>query len=66
MVVWAVTIPLFWVVTLYNLKSGTFGLSEGARSFFGKAYNWVAVITFASYIVVALIAQLRLDVLSYL
>jgi uncharacterized membrane protein len=66
MVVWAVTIPLFWVVTLHNFKSGVFGRGERLRSFFAKAYNWVAVITFASYLLVALLAQLRLEVLSYL
>lgn len=66
MVVWAATIPLFWVVTLRNLGSGVFGLPDRVRGFFAVAYGWVTVITFASYLVVALVAQLRLDVLSYL
>lgn len=66
MVVWAVTIPLFWVVTLYNLKSGTIALPDRAQKLFGALYGYVPVLTFASYAIVAIIAQVRLDVLSYL
>jgi uncharacterized membrane protein len=64
MVVWSVTIPLFWAVTLRNLS--TAAVSERARRFFRAAYGWVPFITLASYLVVAVIAQVRLDVLSYL
>ncbi len=66
MVVWSVTIPLFWVVTLHNLSAGNIPVGEGARRFFAAAYAWVPLITIASYLVVALIAQARLDLLSYL
>lgn len=66
MVVWAVTIPLFWIVTLYNLKSGTIALPDRAQKLFGTLYGYVPVLTFASYAIVAIIAQVRLDVLSYL
>lgn len=66
MVVWAVTIPLFWTVTLRNLTHGVFGLPERARAFFVAAYGWVVVITFASYLIVAILAQLRLNVLATL
>ncbi len=66
MVVWSVTIPLFWSVTLRNLATGTIPLSRGAKKFFAKAYGWVPLITIVSYLIVALIAQLRLDVLGYL
>jgi uncharacterized membrane protein len=64
MVTWAVTIPLFWAVTLYNVKAGHF--SNGARRILGPAFSWVPAITVASYIVVAAVAQLRLDLISYL
>jgi uncharacterized membrane protein len=64
MVTWAVTIPLFWAVTLHNAKEGRFG--ESARRLLGSAYGWVPLITVASYIVVAVIAQFRLDLLTYL
>lgn len=63
MATWAVTIPLFWTVTLHNARSGTFG--GWALKSLGPAFSWVPLITVASYIAVAVIAQLRLDVLSY-
>lgn len=66
MVVWSVTIPLFWTVTLYNLKVGNWPVGERARRFFSAAYGWVPLITLASYLVVALIAQLRLDLINNL
>lgn len=64
LVTWAVTIPLFWTVTLHNVRERLFGRSA-ARAL-GWSFNWVPLITVASYIVVALLAQLRLDALSYL
>lgn len=64
MVTWAVTIPLFWTVTLHNAAAGRFG--SAARRILGPAYGWVPAITVACYIVVAVIAQVRLDLLSYL
>lgn len=66
MVVWSVTIPLFWSVTLRNLATGTIPLSRGGKKFFASAYGWVPLVTIVSYLIVAVIAQLRLDVLSYL
>lgn len=64
MVTWAVTIPLFWMVTLWNAKRGHFGTA--IRRAIGPAYSWAPFISLASYIVVAVLAQLRLDVLLYL
>jgi len=66
MAVWSVTIPMFWLVTLHILRSGVFPLPAGARPFFAGAYGWVPLITLASYLGVAALAQMRLDVLSYL
>lgn len=63
MVVWSVTIPLFLVVTLRNLRAGVFGLGPGARRLFATLYTWVPAITLACYLVVAIVAQARLDVL---
>ncbi|MHA6667848.1 vitamin K epoxide reductase family protein [Homoserinimonas sp. A447] len=64
MATWAVTIPLFWAVTLRGARDGHFGTA--AKRVIGRAYGWVPLITVASYLAVAVIAQLRLDVLSYL
>lgn len=66
MLVWTATIPLFWLVTLYNLKSGNIPVSRDARRFFAGAYTYVPFITIASYLVVAILAQVRLDVINHL
>ncbi|HWM33505.1 MAG TPA: vitamin K epoxide reductase family protein [Pseudolysinimonas sp.] len=64
MLVWSVTIPLFWVVTLRNAGEGVFG---GPLQGAGRALlPWIVPITVACYLVVAVLAQLRLDVLRAL
>ncbi|GHF24121.1 vitamin K epoxide reductase family protein [Pseudolysinimonas yzui] len=64
MLVWSVTIPLFWIVTARNLAEGAFG---DRVTGFGRALrSWAIPVTIVCYAVVALIAQLRLDVLRYL
>lgn len=66
MVTWAVTIPTFWMVTLYNLKVGNLPVPRAARRFFTAAYGWVILVAFVSYVIVAVAAQLQLDVLHKL
>jgi uncharacterized membrane protein len=66
MIVWSVTIPIFWAVTLYNLSSGVAPLPRSAQRLFRTAYGWVPFLTIVSYVAIAVIAQLRLDVISYL
>ncbi|MEO7122879.1 MAG: vitamin K epoxide reductase family protein [Lacisediminihabitans sp.] len=65
MATWAVTIPSFWLVTLYNLKHGQIPVPQRARTFFAAAYGWVGILTFTSYVVVFVIAQLQLDVIHH-
>lgn len=62
MLVWSVVIPMFWTLTLSNARAGVFGsrlVPLGARLF-----GWVPAITVAGYLVIAIVAQVRLDVLS--
>ena len=66
MVTWAVTIPVFWAVTLRNLAAGAIPVSARARRVARTLYGWIVILTLASYIVVAVLAQLRLDVLATL
>jgi len=66
MVTWSVTIPLFWALTLYNLKTGTIPLPERGRRVAESLYGWLPAITLGSYLVVAVIAQLQLDVIDNL
>jgi uncharacterized membrane protein len=63
---WSVTIPSFWLITLYNLKSGNIRVPARARRLFTAAYGYVPLITLLSYVVVAVIAQVQLDVLNRL
>lgn len=64
MVTWSVTIPTFLIVTLHNLRNGTIPLPGRARAFAAAAYGWIPIITLGLYLVVAVIAQVRLDVLG--
>ncbi|WP_341954440.1 vitamin K epoxide reductase family protein [Salinibacterium sp. TMP30] len=66
MVVWSVTIPMFWAVTLRNLKVGAIPAPRALRKAAAASYSWVPVIALAGYIIIAAVAQYRLDVLSYL
>jgi uncharacterized membrane protein len=61
MATWFVTIPVFWAVTLFNLKSGNIPLPDAGRRFFAAAYGWIPLIVLVCYLVVAVIAQLQLD-----
>ena len=62
MLVWSVVIPMFWALTLSNAKAGVFGSQFVAIG--TKLVTWVPAITVAGYLIIALVAQLRLDVLS--
>lgn len=59
MLVWSVTIPLFWVVTLRNAREGVYGerLTGAGR----VLLPWVVPITLVCYLTVALLAQVQLD-----
>ena len=64
MLVWSVTIPGFLVTTFRNASAGVFG--RHLVRIGGILLSWVVPITIAVYLTVAIIAQLRLDVLSHL
>jgi hypothetical protein len=66
MVTWIVTIPVFWMVTLNSLRDGTIPVPPRARAFFATAYGWVPAITIISYLIIVVLAQLRLDVIHHL
>lgn len=64
MVTWSVTIPVFWLVVLHSLRSGAIPLPPAARRFADAAFGWIPIITLACYLVVAVLAQVQLDVIS--
>ncbi|WP_314138669.1 vitamin K epoxide reductase family protein [uncultured Plantibacter sp.] len=66
MVTWSVTIPSFIAVTEFTLRNGIIPASPAVRRVAGVVSSWIVVVTLGCYLVVAVIAQLRLDVLSYL
>ena len=64
MVTWVATIPTFLIVTLNNLRNGTIALPPRGRAFAAAAYSWIPVISLGLYLVVAVLAQVQLDVLG--
>lgn len=61
---WAMVIPLFWTLTLENARAGRLGAA--LQPLGTRLYSWVPVITVIGYIVIAVVAQVRLDVLATL
>lgn len=64
MVCWAVTIPLFWISLLRPYAVGDVPLRPAARRVFRTLYSWSWVIIALCVIVIAAIAQFRLDWLA--
>jgi uncharacterized membrane protein len=64
MLVWSVTIPLFWIVTSRNLAEGVFG--QGLVGVGRFLRSWAIPIVIVCYGVVVLIAQLQLQLTEYL
>lgn len=66
MVTWIVAIPTFYAVTLHVLRSGIVPVPASVRRGAQALLSWVPLLAVLSYAVVAVTAQLRLDVLSTL
>lgn len=62
MVTWVVTIPTFYAVTVHLLRTGAVG--AGARRIGRKAMVWVPLAAFATFAIIAVMAELRLDVIA--
>lgn len=62
MLVWLMTIPLFWSVVAWTLRAGIWG---GSPRRVGEVIGtWLVPITLVDYVVIAVAAQLRLDVIG--
>ena len=59
MVTWLATIPLFWVVTFWNMKNGIWGTR--AQRLGTTLLSWVAITVLVSYLIEAVIAQFVLN-----
>lgn len=66
MVTWVVTIPTFYVVILHLFRSGIVPAPAGIRRLAETLMGWVPALAVGSYAVIAILAQLRLDVLGEL
>ncbi|CAN5332674.1 vitamin K epoxide reductase family protein [soil metagenome] len=66
MVVWTVVIALFWYVTGYNLKEGNIPVGEGVRQIAALFFPVLWLFALACYLIIFVIAQLRLDVIASL
>lgn len=64
MVTWAVTIPTFWAVGLHLLRAGELPAPGRVRRAAGTLMGWVPLLSVVSFAVVAVLAQIRLDVLG--
>jgi uncharacterized membrane protein len=64
MVTWVVTIPTFYAVSLHVLRSGIVPAPRGIRNGADKLMSWVPLLAVISYAIIAIIAQVRLDVLG--
>ena len=64
MVTWVVTIPTFYAVTLHILRTGILPAPAAVRRAADRLMGWVPLLAVVSYAIIAIIAQLRLDVLG--
>ncbi|QKJ19757.1 vitamin K epoxide reductase family protein [Microbacterium hominis] len=63
MVVWLATIPLFWFSLGWMLRDGVWGRP---RALGATILTWAPLITVVNYAIIAIAAQVRLDVLGSL
>ncbi|WP_121149318.1 vitamin K epoxide reductase family protein [Microbacterium sp. AG1240] len=66
MVTWIVTIPTFYVVLLHVLRTGIVPVPAGVRRGAAATMGWMPLLAVGSYAIIAIVAQLRLDVIGSL
>jgi uncharacterized membrane protein len=64
--VWTVTIPTFWLLTIRNLKEGNLAVGPRATRFWSGAYSWVVIITLVCYAIIFLLYEILLNLLARL
>ncbi|HEX4442344.1 MAG TPA: vitamin K epoxide reductase family protein [Galbitalea sp.] len=64
--VWLVTIPTFWLVTIRNLKVGNLAVGPRATRFWSGAYSWTPIITLVCYAIIFLLFEVVLNLLARL
>jgi uncharacterized membrane protein len=66
MVTWLVTIPTFFVTLFHLMRNGTISGSKRVKALGEKLIGWTPVFAVSTYVIIAFIAQWRLDVLYHL
>ena len=66
MTIWLVTIPLFWFTTGWMLRDGVWSTAAPARRVGSVLFSWALLATVLDYALIAVTAQLRLDLLASL
>ena len=66
MVTWVVVIPTFYAVVLHVLRTGIVPVAPRARRVADALMSWIPVLAVVSFAVIAVLAQLRLDVIGSL
>lgn len=64
MIVWLVTIPLFWVTLGWQFRDGVWG--KAPERLGAAILSWSPLIVILDYLLIAVAAQLRLDVIGTL
>jgi uncharacterized membrane protein len=64
MIIWLVTIPLFWFTTGWMLRDGVWTEAPAARRVGSVIFSWALLATVLDYALIAVTAQLRLDLLG--
>jgi len=66
MVTWAVTIPSFFATLFHVARTGILPLPTALRRAAAMLSGWIAIVVLVCYLVIAVIAQLRLDLIGSL
>lgn len=66
MTVWLATIPLFWFTAAWTLREGVWGDASAIRRAGGALFSWALLATVLDYALIAVLAQVRLDVIGSL
>lgn len=64
MVTWVVTIPSFYAVLLHSVRIGAIPLPRGTRKLADTLMGWLPLIAVISYLIIAILAEVRLEVFS--
>ncbi|QTV80751.1 vitamin K epoxide reductase family protein [Microbacterium sp. NIBRBAC000506063] len=66
MVTWAVTIPTFIATVIHLFRNGTLSSSTKVQDAANRLMGWTPVFTVVAFAIIAVLAQLRLNVLGML